>query len=127
MFLYCTVGNLGDGSESKEMKAFRENYAGLCNTMTDIDDLLKYFVTEEIITINEEEKIKNHITKSDKVRMLLLRISGPLQAGNKTGFYVMLKIMKKYGTRATQDLAEFLESSTIYSGERRQDESLKSM
>ena len=82
----------------------------LCNTITDIDDLLKYFVAEKIITLNEEEKIKSSATKSDKVRKLLLNISGPLKAGNTNGFYTMLKIMKDRGTKATQNLATLLSS-----------------
>jgi len=92
----------------EEFTILQENYAVLCNTMTDIDDLLKYFVTEKIITLNEEEEIKSSTTKSDKVRKLLLNISGPLKAGDKNGFYVMLKIMKDHGTKATQNLATLL-------------------
>ena len=80
----------------------------LCNTMTDIDDLLTYFVSENIITLNEEEVIKSSTTKSEKVRKLLLNISGPLKAGDANGFYVMLKIMKDRGTKATQNLATLL-------------------
>lgn len=103
--MFHSVSFIEDDSESGEMTAFRCNYATLCNTMTDVDDLLKYFVTEKIITTNEEEKIKSRATKSDRVKALLLNISGPLQAGDKNGFCVMLRIMKKYGTKATQDLA----------------------
>jgi len=128
---FLCIGDIGNDSDSSEMKAFRENYAMLCNTMTDIDDLLKYFVSEEIITINEEERIKNCSTKSDKVRMLLLIISGPLQTGDKYGFYVMLKIMKKYGTKATQSLAELIKSSVSFNFSntegQRKDEQSKSM
>ena len=67
-------------------------------------------MVEKIITIEEEEKIKACTMKSDKVRMLLLNISGPLKAGDNDGFYVMLKIMKCFGTRATQNLAAHIES-----------------
>jgi len=106
--LFC-VGDTGN-----ELTVLQENYAILCNTMTDIDNLLKYFVTERIITMDEEEKIKQCVTRSDKVRMLLLNISGPLKAGNESGYYVMLKVMKKYGTDATQKLAVHMESCTEY-------------
>ncbi|XP_065918725.1 NACHT, LRR and PYD domains-containing protein 14-like [Dysidea avara] len=102
-------GICGD-SNLEEFTILQENYAVLCNTMTDIDDLLKYFVAEKIITLNEEEEIKSSATKSDKVRKLLLNISGPLKAGNNNGFYTMLKIMKDRGTKATQNLATFLSS-----------------
>jgi len=93
-----------------ELEVFQENYAMLCNTLKDIDDLLKYFVTEKIITIDEEEKIRTSATKSEKAEKLLLNISGPLQAGNTNGFHIMLKIMKKYGTKVTQDLVEHISS-----------------
>ena len=82
----------------------------LCHTMTDIDDLLKHFVVEKIISFGEEEKIKNCVKKSEKVRNLLLNISGPLEAGDSNGFYVLLRIMEDYGTRATQALAIHMKS-----------------
>ena len=82
----------------------------LCNTLTDIDDLLACFVTERIITISEEEVIKSSSTKPGKVQKLLLNISSPLKSGCTTGFDVMLKIMKERGTLPTQDLAKEIES-----------------
>ncbi|XP_065918394.1 NACHT, LRR and PYD domains-containing protein 12-like isoform X2 [Dysidea avara] len=102
-------GICGD-SNLEEFTILQENYAVLCNTMTDIDDLLKYFVAEKIITLNEEEEIKSSATKSDKVQKLLLNISDLLKAGNNNGFYIMLKIMKDRGTKATQNLATLLSS-----------------
>jgi len=79
--------------------------------MTDIDVLLRYFVAEKIISTEEEESIKSCVTKPEKVQKLLLNISGPLKAGNDSGFNAMVKIMKKYGTMATQALAKDMESS----------------
>ena len=93
-------------SDNNELSVLQENYAKLCSTMTDIENLLKYFVAERIINIDEDEVIKSCVTKAEKVKKLLLNISGPLQAGNKDGFYIMLKIMKDHGTKATQSLAE---------------------
>ena len=84
---------------------FKENYALLCNTITDVNKLLKYFVTEKIITTDEEEEIKTFTTKSDRVSKLLLNISGPLEAGDSNGFYIMLQVMKTHGVDATQRLA----------------------
>ena len=78
----------------------------MCHTVTDINELLKYFVTEKIITLSQEEEIKSHITQSERVSKLLLIISGPLEAGDSNGFYTMLKIMKIHGVRATQQLAD---------------------
>ena len=42
-------------------------------------------------------EIRNVATKSEKVSKLLLNISGPLKAGDKHGFYILLKIMKDHG------------------------------
>ena len=66
---------------------------------------MKYFVTEKIISTDEQEEIKACITKSERISKLLLNISGPLEAGDSKGFYTMLKIMKTYGVDATQRLA----------------------
>ncbi|XP_065894803.1 uncharacterized protein [Dysidea avara] len=85
---------------------FQENYANLCSTVMEIDSLLKYFVTENVINIFDEEDIRMSVNTSAKVKKLLLHISGPLQAGDTHGFYVMLEIMKSYGTKSTQQLAE---------------------
>ena len=114
IYLFCLAytGNISD-SYPKELTVFQQYYAILCNTVTDIDDLLKYFVSEEIISISEEEEIKGFSVKSEKIRKLLINISGPLKAGDKNGFYVMLKIMKEYGTKATQVLAEKMTSSIV--------------
>jgi len=98
------VGSLIDDTE---VAVFRENYASLCNTITDINELLKYFVTENIISMDQEEVIKTScVTKSDKVSTLLLHISCPLESGDSNGFYTMLQIMKTYGVDATQRLAD---------------------
>lgn len=111
------------------MKVFTENYAVLCKTMTDIDDLLMYFVSEEIITINEKEEMNNCI-RTEKVEKLLAVIAGPLQTGYKKGFYVMLKVMKKYGTKATQYLAKQIEISVALNdgkAETKQEEQQKGL
>lgn len=94
--------------ELNELAVFKESYASLCNAMTDINDLLKYFVTEKIITMDEQEEIRACITKSEKVSKLLINISGPLAAGDSKGFYTMLMIMKTYGTDATRRLADHI-------------------
>ena len=107
--LLC-IGNPDPIDGSDIDKVLKEHYAMLCNTMTDIDDLLKYFVAEKIITLNEEDKIKRCATKSDKVQMLLSNISGPLTAGDTTGLLFMLKTMNDHGTVATQNLAKQIES-----------------
>ena len=88
-----------------EFKIFKENYSSLCDTITDISELLKYFVAEKIISMDQQEEIKTCAIKSERVSKLLLNISGPLKAGDSNGFYTMLKIMKTHGVDSTQRLA----------------------
>jgi len=101
------IGSLINDTEVDELAVFRENYASLCNIITDVNELLKYFVTENIISMDQEEVIKTScVTKSDKVSTLLLHISHPLESGDSNGFYTMLQIMKICGVDATQRLAD---------------------
>jgi len=101
------IGSIIVDTEFDELAVFRENYVSLCNTITDINELLRYFVTENIINGEQEEKIKTVCTtKSDKVSKLLLYISEPLESGESNGFYTMLQIMKTHGVEVTQHLAD---------------------
>ena len=82
----------------------------LCNAVSDIDNLMKYFLEERIIAADEAQEIKSSaLIKSEKVKKLLINISGPLRAGDKNGFYVMLKIMNTHGIKATQSLAKLIQ------------------
>ena len=94
-----------DELQSNEKEIFTRHYASLCNTLTDVDNLLPYFVEENIINTNNEEEINTITTTSNKVRKLLLHISGPLKAGDAKGFHTMLTIMKERGNQSTHDLA----------------------
>ena len=90
---------------ANEMKIFTKHFASLCNTITDVDYLLPHFVAENIINTNDVEVFAAMNTTLNKVRELLLHISGPLQAGDAQAFYTMLTIMKKHGNQSTIDLA----------------------
>ena len=79
----------------------------LCGFLTDINTLLPHFVAENIISLDDIDGIHK---ESEKVRKLLLHISGPLSSGHTEGFYTMLKIMEQYGTQATQQLATMMRS-----------------
>ena len=92
----------------KEYEAFTNNYAKLCNTLTDIKNLLHYFVQEKVIKPEDQDDINILPTTQEKVKILLKHVAGPLQAGDSKGFYTMLKIMKNHGVQATKDLAESL-------------------
>ena len=87
-----------------EKELFRSHYASLCNTLTDINSLLPYFVQENIITPHDEAAINAITRPNQKVRELLLHISGPLTSGDAKGFYTMLTIMKEHGNQSTHDL-----------------------
>ena len=95
----------------KEHKVFTENYARICSTLTDIDDLLPYFVQEKIIKPEDQVDINTSAKTKEKVNKLLKHISGPLQAGDSKGFYTMLDIMKNYGSQATIDLSKALKTT----------------
>ena len=89
-----------------ELLVFKETYASLCNTITDINELLKYFVTEKVINFDQQQEITACVTKPERVTKLLAIIAGPLEAEDSKGFYIMLQIMKTYGMKATQCLAD---------------------
>ena len=46
---------------------------------------------------------------TEKIKGLLLHISGPLEGGDNKGFYAWLEIMKSRGKQAINDLAANME------------------
>ena len=97
-----------------ELKLFTKYYPQLCNTLTDIDNLLPHFVQHRVITVNDLEEISATASSRRKVQKLLIHISGPLRAGNIEVFYTMLRIMEKYGHLATQQLANQIPGNMHY-------------
>ena len=93
------------GLQSNEKDIFTNHYASLCNTLTDVNSLLLYFVQENVITTNDVEEINASKIKSERVEKLLSHISGPLESGDTKGLHTMLTIMKEYGNQSTKDLA----------------------
>ena len=74
---------MATGEQLKEKDVFTRHYASLCKTLTDINTLLPYFVSENIISISDYEEISVlNVTNSEKVVKLLSHISGPLEAGD---------------------------------------------
>ena len=100
---------------SHELNVFSIHYAMLCDTLTDINNLLPHFVGENVINIDTLEEINATIpaTTKFKVQKLMTHISGPLTAGNTKVFYTMLRIMEKYGHQATQQLANQMKKSLL--------------
>ena len=112
------------GKQLKEKEIFTKHYASLCNTLTDINHLLPYFVQESVISVSDEEEIDACKTIRAKVKKLLSHISGPLKAENEntTGFYKMLTIMADHGNHGTKDLAEKMSSKLTSSSSKVQHE-----
>ena len=96
-----------------EEDVFTNHYSKLCDTLTDVDNLLPRFVQEKVMTTNDLEEISTIIpsTKKHKVEKLLTHISGPLRAGNTKVFNIMLRIMEEYGHQATKQLADQIRKS----------------
>ena len=92
-------------AQPKECNIFQNYYPKLCNTLVDIDNLLPYFVQENIIQVDDLEAIKAKTRTTDKVEKLLQFISGPLRAGNVRSFYSLLNIMEEHGIQTTKELA----------------------
>ena len=99
--------------DSLEHVVFTDHYPMLCDTLTDVDNLLPHFVQKRVIKTDDLEEINATVpsTKKHKVQKLIMHVSGPLRAGNTEMFYTMLRIMEEYGHQATQQLAEQIRKS----------------
>ena len=99
----------GNGSALSELAAFEENYALLCNIIADvIDPLMKCYVEEKVLTSEEKAHIVSHTAVAEKLKLLLLKISSSLKAGDTRIFHMMLTIMLKHGGKGTQTLADHI-------------------
>ena len=117
LYSYYT-GHINEASFPSELAVFEENYALLCNSMANINDLLvNWFVEEKIFTIDEERTV-TIATAFTKVQLLLQKISTLLKTGNSTGFYMMLKVMKEHGDKETQTLADHIMKRLKISGDK---------
>ena len=94
-----------------EEEVFTTHYSQLCNTLTDVDNLLPHFVQHGVISTNDLEEISTIVPSTKKVQKLLMHISGPLKAGNTEMFYTMLRVMEEYGLQATNQLADQIKQS----------------
>ena len=104
--LYLLVLMLYRWTKLKE--EFAEHESNLCNTLIDVQDLLPYFVAEDMITEDEACNVKSPGTLSEKVQALLVHITGPLKVGDTKPFYAMLKIMEQHGSPTTQQFGNRL-------------------
>ena len=94
-------------------EVFTRHYSQLCNTLTDVDNLLSHFVQQRVISTNDLEELNSIVPSTKKVQKLLMHISGPLKAGSSEVFYTMLRIMEEYGHHATRCLADQIKRSIL--------------
>ena len=104
-----------------EKEIFLKYYASLCDTLTDVDHLLRYFVQEKVINLNDVEEINEITPTPKKVEKLLLHISGPLTAEDAKAFHTMLTIMKKHGNQSTRALAVRMSHKLILANNKPED------
>jgi len=94
---------------NNDKEVFKSYYDKFCGTMTDVEDLLKYFVTENIISTDDQSEIFQTKRPSQKVALLLKHISGPLESGNNKPFRIMLRIMVQHGNLSTAELSTLVQ------------------
>ena len=108
--------------QSNEKEIFTKCYASLCKTLTDVNNLLPYFVEKGIITFNDVEEINASKIKSERIEKLLSHISGPLESGDAKGFHTMLTILKENGNQSTKDLARRMSLKVTSANDKLEDE-----
>jgi len=108
VYVIYTDENVND-SVLSELTVFEENYALLCNTITDVNDpLIKCFMEKKFLTTEEENEIAAVTGASDKLRLLLTNVSSSLKFDDTSGFYMMLMIMKECGGKGTKNLGDHI-------------------
>ena len=88
---------------------FKRHYPQLLQ-LTDYNHLSPYCVSEGIISVDDDERISNAITKTDKARVVLTTVSQHLKANYNNSFVSLLGIMETYGNLCTKQLAELIKS-----------------
>ena len=89
---------------------FKKNYAILVDALK-YTDLYRYFVSEEIITLNDLEDISCESNSIKKVETFLKKISSSLETGFTESLYRMLDVMMTHGNLATRELARNIKKS----------------
>ena len=109
IIIYTHIDVAVNSSPLSELAVFEEYYALLYNTIADvIDPLMKVCVEEKLLTSEEKAQIVVHAAAAEKLKLLLLKISSSLKAGDTRVFYLMLTIMRGHGGKGTQTLADHI-------------------
>ncbi|XP_065905061.1 uncharacterized protein [Dysidea avara] len=94
----------------KEYKLYKKYFAEMTHTLTDIDTLLPYFISKEVINVQDRAVIKSKPRPSDQVNELLMYINGPLSVNDTTSFYSLLDVMEEHGNITTKQLANAMKA-----------------
>ena len=97
----------------KEYKLYKKYFAQIMHTLTDIDTLLPYLISKEVINAEDVLVIKSKPRPSDQVCELLMHIDGPLSVNETTSFYSLLDIMEDHGCITTKQLANAIKGRHI--------------
>ena len=90
-------------------KIFKNFYPELTATLFSTD-LSSYFVSKNIISMDDEELIDKATTNKEKARIVLRIINSHLEGGCIESFKDMLDIMENRGTKPIADLALTIKS-----------------
>ena len=105
IFVYAYVAlSISRAAADRDKEVFISNYSKYCNTMSDVEHLVKYFISANIISTDDQSEIIATPRLTSKVELVLKHISGPLEAGDTKPFRMMLDIMEKHGILATKTL-----------------------
>ena len=89
---------------------FKKHYAILVDALK-YTDLYRYFVSEDIITLNDLEDISCESNSIKRVETFLKKISSSLETGFIESLHRMLCVMMIHGNLATKELAKNIKKS----------------
>lgn len=103
---FCVYVFLADQKETcvHAQKICKQFYPELTATLFS-SDLSSYFVSKDIISMDDEELIDKATTNKEKAKIVLRIIFSHLEGGYIDSFKDMLDIMKNRGTKPVADLA----------------------
>ena len=87
-----------------ELRVFKKYYNDMMEIIP-ITSLSGYLGSVNIITPSEDEEVTSPAIPTEKVRTLLLKMSGSLEAGQTESFYRLLDILENFGNKDCSKLA----------------------
>lgn len=99
--MHCKCVVIGPGDE---LRVFRKYYNDMMKIIP-ITSLSGHFVSANIITPCEDEEVISPTTPTERARTFLLKMSGPLEAGQTESFYRLLEILESFGNEDCSKLA----------------------